>query len=96
MTSAVPSAVIVQSYRQLYRAALQAVQYSAPARFTARARLRHAYRTRASSSYDQQRIDNTLEFLRGAAKQKGTEHRIVKNVLQVLWWEDFQRRRAEV
>ncbi|KAI9804043.1 MAG: hypothetical protein M1833_000324 [Piccolia ochrophora] len=97
MTSSPPSsAVLVHSYRRLYRALLQAVQYSAPARFTARTKLRHAFRAGVAASYDQRRIDKTLQFLQQAAKERGIEHRIVKNLLHVSWWEDQQIQRRHI
>lgn len=78
--------VIVHAYRHLYRHLLRAVQYSIPARFTARDRLRNAFRKSPVEEYNQARIDRTLEFLDGAARVRGLEHRIVKNAMHV-WWE---------
>jgi len=81
---------IIKAYRNLYRAGLRAVQYSAPARYTLRDRLRRAFHASSSSDFDQQRILNTLEFLNGAAKTTGIEHHIVRNLLMVWWYEPFQ------
>ena len=78
---------IVQSYRALYRELLRAVQYSAPARYTARDRLRVAFRRGGVGDYDSKKIENTLEFLRGAARERGMEHKILKNLLHVRYWE---------
>ena len=74
---------VVTAYRNLYRHALRAVQYSKPARYTARKRLRDAFRNNAASNFDAQKIDRTLEFLDGAARVKGLEHKIIKNLLYV-------------
>ena len=83
---------IVRSYRSLYRHALHAVQYSTPARYTLKALLENAYRTGKQEDYDQNRIDNTLLFLHGAASEKGMEHRILKNLLHTWWWETRKQR----
>ena len=77
---------IIHSYRQLYKHLLRAVQYSSPARYTARNRLRLEFRKGDASSYDEARISRTLEFLDGAAQSAGLEHRIVRNLLHV-WWQ---------
>ncbi|KAI9847865.1 MAG: hypothetical protein M1838_000724 [Thelocarpon superellum] len=78
---------LVHAYRHLYRGLLHAVCFSAPARFTARDRLRDAFRRGAVAQYDARKIENTLEFLRGAARETGMEHRILKNLLMVRFWE---------
>jgi hypothetical protein len=84
---------LIYTYRSLYKHLLRAVQYSKPARFIARNRLRLEYRNNPVSRYDSARISRTLEFLDAAAKTAGLEHRIVKNLMHV-WWEQqaFQRR----
>jgi hypothetical protein len=74
---------IIHTYRTLFRAALRAVQYSKPARYTARDRLRNAFRSNSPASYDTQKIASTLEFLHGAATTRGLEHKIVKNLMHV-------------
>ncbi|OMP86391.1 hypothetical protein BK809_0003561 [Diplodia seriata] len=78
---------ILRAYRRLYTWGLRAVQYSMPARFTLRDRLRRIFRTNDRASFDQRRIDNTLEFLRGATRERGLEHRIVKRLIHVWWHE---------
>jgi len=83
---------IIKAYRNLYRAGLRAVQYSAPARYTLRDRLRRAFRASPASDFDQQRILNTLEFLDGATKTTGIEHHIVRGLLMVWWDEPYQWR----
>lgn len=74
---------ILRSYRYLYKNLLRAVQYSKPARYTARDRLRQNFRSNDRSTFDADRISKTLEFLDGAARSKGLEHKIVKNLLHV-------------
>ena len=83
---------IVRSYRSIYRHALHAAQYSVPARYTIQALIENAYRNGRSEDYDHQRIHNTLAFLRGAAREKGIEHRIFKNLLHTWWWENKNKR----
>ena len=77
---------IVRSYRQLYRHGLHAVQYATPAKYTLKILLRNAYRTGNAADYDAQKINNTLTFLEGAAKERGLEHKIVKNLLHTWYW----------
>ncbi|KAH8601018.1 hypothetical protein B0O99DRAFT_649070 [Bisporella sp. PMI_857] len=74
---------IIHAYRHLYRGLLHAVQFSKPARFTARDQLRDAFRNEDSSKFDQQKVNNTVEFLRLATKEAGIEHRLVKNLLLI-------------
>lgn len=76
---------IVHAYRHIYRGLLRTVQYSKPARYTARDQLRDAFRKGDPLTYDQKKIDNTIEFLRLATKEAGLEHRIVKNLLHTNW-----------
>ncbi|KAF2451579.1 DUF1763-domain-containing protein [Karstenula rhodostoma CBS 690.94] len=76
---------IVHAYRHLLRQGLRAIQFSKPARFTLRDRVRLAFRKGSASDFDAQRIKNTLEFLQYATKENGLEHKIVKNLLFV-WW----------
>lgn len=78
---------ILKSYRQLYRHAMYAVQYAAPARYTLRILLENAYRTGNAADFDPKKIANTITFLKGAAKEKGLEHRILKNLLHTWFWD---------
>ena len=78
---------IVSSYRHLYRHAMYAVQYAVPARHTLRVLLRNAYRTGNAADFDAQRINNTVTFLEGAAKERGLEHRLLKNLLHTWFWD---------
>ncbi|PUU81364.1 hypothetical protein B9Z19DRAFT_1077326 [Tuber borchii] len=87
----VPDSTIIRSYRTLYKAGLAAVQYSSPARYSIREKLRKAFRRSDPSRFSQQRIDNTVQFLRTAARRKGMEHRIVKNLCKVAYWQLHSR-----
>jgi hypothetical protein len=73
---------IIHAYRHLYRTLLKGVQYSTPARFVARGQLRRAFRE-PGATYDERGIKRTLWFLEAAAKERGMEHRILKNLLRV-------------
>ncbi|KAJ8118368.1 hypothetical protein OPT61_g640 [Boeremia exigua] len=83
-----PDVAIIHAYRHVLRNSLRAIQFSKPARFTLRDRLRVAFRKGDVSDFDQQKITKTLEFLQYAAKQNGLEHKIVKNLLFVWWNQD--------
>lgn len=74
---------IIHAYRTLYRASLRAVQYSKPARYQVLERLRHNFRSRPADSFDAGVVARTLEFLEGAARTTGLEHKLVKNLLFV-------------
>jgi hypothetical protein len=78
---------MIYAYRNLYRGLLHAVQYSKPARYIARDQLRDAFRKEHPSSFNQEKIDRTVEFLRFAARETGLEHRVVKNLLHTAYWE---------
>ena len=79
---------VVHAYRHVLRHGLRAIQFSKPARFTLRDRLRSAFRKGSASDFNQPKITNTLEFLRYAAKENGLEHKIVKNLLHIWWTQD--------
>jgi len=83
---------ILLAYRHLYKHLLRAVQYSKPARFTARDRMRDAFRKSPRETFDAASVARTVEFFDGAAKARGLEHRIVKNLMHV-WWEQKKLRR---
>lgn len=89
---------IVSAYRDLYRAGLRAVQYSSPARYTIRDRLRRAFREAPIQDFEPPRIANTLEFLEGARTYTGLEHHVLRNLLLVWYYEPWQwqeRRKAK-
>ena len=78
---------IIQAYRRLYREGLHAVQYASPARHILKCQLNQAFRESGAQDFDAQKIENTLLFLKCAAKEKGIEHRILKTLLHVRWHE---------
>ncbi|KAF8418491.1 hypothetical protein EV426DRAFT_577446 [Tirmania nivea] len=82
---------ILHAYRHLLRAGLIAVQYSVPARYAIRDKLRKSFRERPPISFNQTRIDNTLEFLRAAGEHVGIEHRVVRNLCFVHYWQNNSR-----
>jgi hypothetical protein len=86
---------LIHAYRHLYRGLLHAVQFSKPARYQGRDKLRTAFRKDDPSQFDQERITRTVEFLSLAAKERGLEHKLVKNLLHMSWAEkDLTARRA--
>ena len=82
---------IIQAYRHLYRAALLATHRASPAKHVIRERIRTAFRTEPRESFDQQRVKNTKAFLDRALKDAGMEHRILKNLLHVRYWQHHAR-----
>jgi hypothetical protein len=82
------SSDIIHAYRHLLRQSLRAIQFSKPARFTLRDRLRLAFRKGSATAFEPPRIKNTLEFLRYATKENGLEHKILKNLLFVWWLQE--------
>lgn len=85
---------VVHAYRHLYRQSLRAIQFSKPARFTLRDRLRLAFRKGSLNDFEPQKIKSTLKFLEYATKENGLEHKIVKNLLHV-WWDQAKGGRAK-
>jgi hypothetical protein len=83
---------ILRAYRHLFRAALRAVRHSSPAKYQIRDTMRSAFRTGALSSFNNQRIQNTLHFLRRAELHAGMEHKILRNLLHVKYWRNQGRR----
>ena len=78
---------VLRSYRNLYRHGLRAVRYSSPARYTLRDYLQHAFRTGIAIDLNIQKVENTIQFLINAGRDNGLEHRILKNLLHVRWWQ---------
>ncbi|PKS12143.1 hypothetical protein jhhlp_001441 [Lomentospora prolificans] len=82
---------VIHAYRHLYRGLLRAVQYSTPARYTARDQLRKAFRQPDTTqglgnpALDKNAIKRTIWFLEAAAKERGLEHKILRNLLKVAW-----------
>ena len=81
------NAIIVSAYRDLYRSGLHAVQYSKPSRYTLKNILDNAFRKGSVAEFDALKIANTKLFLDNAAKSNGLEHKVIKNLLLVRWWE---------
>jgi hypothetical protein len=84
------SSEIVQAYRSLLRSSLRAVQYTSPARNIIKYRLRRAFRSSPREVFDAARISNTVQFLDNAARDKGMEHRVVKNLVKIWGGERHQ------
>lgn len=83
------SLTAIQAYRHLYRALLHAVQFSKPARYIVRDQIRNAFRNGQPQDLNQLRIARTLEFLAGAAREAGLEHKILKNLIHTAWSKQF-------
>lgn len=84
---------ITTAYRHLLRAGLRAVQFSKPARFVVRDQLRAAFREKVApgaTAFDVHSVRRTVSFLRAAARERGLEHRILRNLMRVA----LQRQRA--
>ncbi|KAK0107298.1 hypothetical protein ONS95_003996 [Cadophora gregata] len=81
------STELIHAYRQLYRGLLHAVQFSKPSRYIARDQLRNAFRKGDPTTFDQQKVTRTVEFLNYAAQERGLEHRIIKNLFLTKYWE---------
>lgn len=73
---------VIHAYRHLYRGLLQAVQFAKPARYVARDQIRKAFRE-PDATLDPEGVKRTVWFLEAAAKERGLEHRILKNLLKV-------------
>ncbi|KAF2396590.1 DUF1763-domain-containing protein [Trichodelitschia bisporula] len=80
-------AEIVRGYRHLLRGGYHAVQYSTPARYVLRDRLRLNFRQGKPEDFERWRVDNTLELLANAAKHHGLEHKLVRSLLMTWYWE---------
>ena len=87
-TSLMSTRDVILAYRRLYQHGLRAIQYAKPQRYTFRDRLRQAFRRTNREDFDQSKVDKTFEFLDGAAREKGLEHKILKNLLHVWWCQD--------
>ncbi|KAI5862385.1 DUF1763-domain-containing protein [Durotheca rogersii] len=83
---------VIHTYRHLYRALLHAVQFAQPARFVARDRLRRAFRE-GEGQLDNRSLIRTLRFLEAAARTRGIEHKVLKNLLFVDYHRYYDSRR---
>src|SRR5436190_13828268 len=84
---------ILLAYRHLYRQGLKAIRYSSPSRHVLLRMLRSSFRSGSPSEFDPQRITNTLLFLQRASEVAGIEHKIMKNLILVRYWEQPQVRK---
>lgn len=78
---------VITAYRHLYRQGLKVINYSTPARHVLLRTLRLSFRSSEPKDFDQVKIANTLRFLERAADMTGIEHKIVKNLMLVRYWE---------
>ncbi|KAJ5129224.1 uncharacterized protein N7515_005263 [Penicillium bovifimosum] len=78
---------VVHAYRHLYRQGLKAIQYSTPGRYILLKSLRKSYRSSPSEEFDPAKIANTIRFLERATEVAGMEHKILKNLLLVRYWQ---------
>ncbi|KAK4180315.1 hypothetical protein QBC36DRAFT_177947 [Triangularia setosa] len=86
---------LLTSYRHLYRAALQAVQYSKPSRYVVRDQLRLAFRNPKNlSEYHPERIRRTIWFFHAASQSRGLEHKICKTLVRMHWERARQMRKS--
>lgn len=83
---------ILQAYRHLYRNALRATHHSSPAKYVIRETIRTAFRSEPTNTFNMQRIKNTEDFLKRAERDTGIEHRILKNLLHVRYWQHHAKR----
>ncbi|KAI9039525.1 DUF1763-domain-containing protein [Aspergillus affinis] len=78
---------VIHAYRHLYRQGLKVVSYSTPSRHVLLNTLRSAFRAGTREEFKPQKIANTLSFLQRACDVAGLEHKIVRNILMVNYWE---------
>ncbi|KAI0518238.1 DUF1763-domain-containing protein [Xylaria bambusicola] len=78
-------AKVIHAYRHIYRGLLRAVQFSKPSRYTARNQLRRAFREKGAQ-YDARGIARTIRFLDAATRERGLEHKVLKNLLMIAWY----------
>lgn len=78
---------VLHAYRHLYKGLLRGVQYSIPARYIVRDQIRLAFRQGdvdpAATTWDASAIKRTLWFLSAAGREKGLEHRILRNLVRM-------------
>jgi hypothetical protein len=84
---------VIHAYRHLYRGLLQAVCYAPRARRVIRTQIRRAFR-QPGVDLDPDAVKRTIWFLKAAAKEKGLEHRVLKNVIRVATYREFHGRLA--
>ncbi|KAH7156966.1 hypothetical protein EDB81DRAFT_408083 [Dactylonectria macrodidyma] len=82
---------ILHAYRSLYREVSKAVLHARPARDIARGQVRTAF-TEPDAVFNPEGIRRTTWFLQCAAREKGFEHTILKNLLRVHEKRAFTRK----
>lgn len=78
---------ILTAYRHLLRQGLKVVNFATPNRHVLRDVLRSSFRNSPTKEFDSRKIENTLRFLARATDMAGVEHKLVKNLLMVRFWE---------
>lgn len=78
---------LVQAYRSLYRTALRAVHNASPAKYQVRDTMRAAFSADSKDTFDPRRVKNTVEFLERAGTHTGLEHKILRNLIHVRYWQ---------
>ncbi|KAI0124903.1 hypothetical protein BJ170DRAFT_480804 [Xylariales sp. AK1849] len=84
---------VIHAYRQLYRSGLRAVQFSKPARYVYRDRLRVAFREK-DAKLEPTSVARTVQFLEAAGRTRGLEHKVLKNLLMVAFYRHFAYRQS--
>ena len=87
-----PDTCLLHAYRHLYRNALLATHRSSPAKHVIREIIRTAFRMEDARNFNLRRVKNTEEFLKRAKQDTGIEHRILKNLLHVRYWQHHAKR----
>lgn len=49
--------------------------------------MRAAFSADSKETFDPRRVKNTVEFLQKAGKYKGIEHKILRNLVHVRYWQ---------
>lgn len=79
--------LVISAYRHLYKRGLQAIKHATPARHVLRNILRSSFRSENRSEFYPAKVARTLEFLDRAAGSNSYEHKILKNLLHVRYYE---------
>ena len=74
---------VIHAYRHILRCSFSAVHRSPRAVVTVRRQVRAAFRDTPAEEFDAEVVKRTGWFLKAAAKTKGVEHRVVKNLVRV-------------
>lgn len=83
---------ILHAYRHLYRSVRRATHRAPSAKYVIRETLRTAFRTEPAYNFSLQRVKNTEDFLKRAEMDTGVEHRILKQLTHVRYWQHFGKR----